>query len=162
MKTRILTLLSLVAIAFAGSLIAEESKDDAVDFKKIKCVVSGKPVNPEATAAYKEALIYFCCPGCPTAFQEDAKKFATKANHQLVATRQAKQKGCPMSGKEVAEGTQVEVDGVKVGFCCDNCKAAAEKKEGADQIELIFNDKSFEKAFEIAKQDDDNKDADKK
>ena len=72
-----------------------------VDLSKIKCVVSGKAINPDATAEYKGGHVYFCCEGCPGAFAKDTKKFAAKANHQLVATHQAKQIGCPMSGKEI-------------------------------------------------------------
>lgn len=150
MKSCILTILSVAALVLTGSLIADEAKEsDAVDFSKIKCVVSGKPVNKEATGAYKDALVYFCCPGCPGAFEKDAKKYASKANHQLVATHQAKQTGCPMSGKEVDSTTTVEIEGVKVGFCCPNCQAEAKKKSGAEQIDLIFNDKSFEKGFKV-------------
>ena len=154
MKARILTLLSVVALVVVGSLIADEAKEEPVDFKKIKCFVSGKPVNPEATAAYKDGLVYFCCPGCPTAFEKDSKKYASKANFQLFATRQAKQTGCPMSGEAVDAEQTVEIDGVKVGFCCPNCKAAAEKREGDEQLDLIFNDKSFEKGFKMAKKEE--------
>lgn len=149
MKSRIVAALGVVALA-VGSLVAAETTDK-VDFSKIMCVVSGKAVNPEATVDYKEAKVYFCCPGCPGAFTGDTKKFAAKANHQLVATHQAKQTGCPMSGKEVDPDTAIKVGGVEVAFCCGNCKGAAEAKEGAEQVDLIFNDKSFEKGFKVSK-----------
>lgn len=150
MKSRIVMFLAAVALVAAGRLVADDAPE-AVDFTKIKCVVSGKAVNPEATLAYRDGLVYFCCEGCPGAFKSDAKKFAVKANHQLVATHQAEQVGCPMSGKAVADGTEVDVNGVKVAFCCNNCKGAAEKKTGDEQVELIFNDKAFDKAFKVAK-----------
>ncbi len=150
MKSRIATVLTVASLVVVGTLVAEEAAKK-VDFSKIKCVVSGKAVNPEATADYKDAKVYFCCEGCPGAFAGDTKKFAAKANHQLVATLQAKQTGCPMSGKALDPETTVEVAGVKVNFCCGNCQKAAASKKGDEQVELIFNDKSFEKGFEIAK-----------
>jgi hypothetical protein len=149
MKSRMIVALGVFALA-VGTLFAAEATDK-VDFSKIKCIVSGKEVNPEATAEYKDAKVYFCCPGCPGAFAKDSKKFATKANHQLVATHQAKQTGCPMSGEAVDPDTAIKVGGVDVAFCCGNCKGAAEKKEGDEQVELIFNDKSFEKGFKVSK-----------
>ena len=85
MKSRqIVTLLSVAALFVTGTLIAEEAKK--IDLSKAKCLVSGKDVNPEATADYKGAKVYFCCPGCPGAFAKDTKKFAAKANHQLALT----------------------------------------------------------------------------
>lgn len=149
LKRQLITAFSITAMFIAGTLIAEEAKN--VDLSKVKCLVSGKEINPEATAEYKGAKVYFCCPGCPTAFTNNTKKFATKANHQLAMTGQAVQKNCPMSGKPVKEGTEVEVAGVAVTFCCGNCKKAAAGKKGKEQMELIFNDKSFKNGFEIAK-----------
>lgn len=148
MKSKIFAaFLSIVALAAAGSLVAADS--EKVDLSKIKCVVSGKPINPEATADYKGGHVYFCCEGCPGAFTGNTKKFAAKANHQLVATKQAKQTGCPMSGKDVDPDTAIKVGGVAVAFCCGNCEKAAANKKGDEQVELIFSDKAFEKAFKV-------------
>jgi hypothetical protein len=150
----VVALLSVASVLAVGSLVANDTAEsEKVDLTKIKCVVSGKAINPQATAEYKEAHVYFCCEGCPKAFAEDTKKFAAKANHQLVATKQAKQVACPMSGKELNAETTIEVSGVDVAFCCNNCKAAASKEEGAKQVELLFDDKKFEKGFKIAKKE---------
>lgn len=150
--SRIFILLGLTSLIAVGSLVAEEAAK--VDFEKIKCVVSGKAVNPEATADYKGGKVYFCCPGCPGAFEKDAKKFASKANHQLVATKQAKQEKCPMSGKDLNADTAIKIGDVEVTFCCNNCKGAAEGKEGDEQLELVFGDKAFEKAFKMAEKEE--------
>jgi hypothetical protein len=147
----VLALLSAASLIAVGTLVADDA--DKVDLTKIKCVVSGKAINPEATAEYKDAQVYFCCEGCPGAFAKDTKKFAAKANHQLVATRQAKQVGCPMSGKELDADTTIEVAGVAVSFCCNKCQKAAASKEGDEQIDLVFNDKSFEKGFKVKAKD---------
>lgn len=148
-KRQLTTMLSITVMFVAGTLIAEETKK--VDFSKVTCLVSGKAVNPEATADYKEGKVYFCCPGCPAAFQKDSKKFETKANHQLVMTGQAKQKGCPMSGRPTKDGTDVKVAGVVVTFCCNNCQKKASETKGDEQVALIFNDKAFKNGFEMAK-----------
>ncbi len=55
-----------------------------------------------------------------------------------------------MSGKELNADTTIEVAGVKVAFCCGNCQKAAKSKEGDEQIDLVFNDKSFEKGFQVS------------
>jgi YHS domain-containing protein len=148
-STLVVALLSVASLIAVRSLTADDA--EKVDLSKIKCVVSGKAVNPEATAEYKGGHVYFCCEGCPGAFAKDTKKFAAKANHQLVATHQAKQATCPMSGKDLDPETTIEVAGVKVAFCCNNCKKAASSKEGDEQIDLVFNDKAFEKGFKMAK-----------
>jgi hypothetical protein len=41
------------------------------------------------------------------------------------------------------------VKGVKVAFCCEKCQGKA--KESTEQVELIFNDKAFDKGFKMAK-----------
>lgn len=43
-----------------------------------KCPVSGKPINPEAFVEYKGEKVYFCCPGCPKAFEENPEKYVAK------------------------------------------------------------------------------------
>lgn len=148
MKSRIITLLALVSLAAVGSLVAEDASK--VDWAQIKCVMNPKKaVNVEKHADYKGAKIYFCCPGCAGSFAKEPAKFAAKANHQLVATHQAKQEKCPMSGKAVDATKTVKIGGVEVAFCCGNCKSAAEGKEGDEQVDLVFGDKAFEKGFKV-------------
>src|SRR5262249_39873153 len=53
------------------------------------------------TLDYKGAKLYFCCSGCPKEFQKSPAKFAANANHQLVATLQAKQTSCPLCGGDL-------------------------------------------------------------
>jgi hypothetical protein len=67
-----------------------------------------------------------------------------------VATGQARQEKCPFSGEDIDTNTKITVEGAAVCFCCDMCKAKAQ--ESKEQVELIFNDKAFEKAaFKVAK-----------
>jgi len=137
----------------AGPLTADDKKEDPL--KDILCVVSGKPVKAEAVADYKEGKIYFCCPGCPGAFEKDQKKFAAKANHQLVATKQYEQVHCPFTGKPGKADVKVSVNGVGVSLCCQSCqKKANSAKDDKDKdklVDLLFNEESFEKGFAVTK-----------
>jgi YHS domain-containing protein len=127
---------------------------DEVKLDGVKCVVAGSKDAKAANAVdYKGGKVFFCCMNCPKAFKADTKKFAAKANHQLVATGQAKQAKCPLTGEEVDASTAIEVSGAKIAFCCNMCKGKAEKSK--EQIELLFNDKAFEKAgFKVGKSEE--------
>jgi transcription elongation factor Elf1 len=93
---------------------------------ELKCPVSGKPASKDHAAKYKDGQVFFCCDNCPKAFEENTKKFATKANMQLVESGQYKQTKCPLSGEAVDASTAVKVGDLSVSFCCDKCKAKFE------------------------------------
>ncbi|MEM9589354.1 MAG: hypothetical protein AAGA03_18885 [Planctomycetota bacterium] len=122
-----------------------------IDLKDVKCVVAPKAAKLTQSADYKDAKVYFCCGNCEAKFKKDSSKFATKANHQLVTTKQYKQTACPFSGGDVNPETMIKVSGTEVGFCCNNCKGRAEKAKGKEQMEMIFADKAFKKGFKLAK-----------
>lgn len=67
-----------------------------------------------------------------------------KANQQLVATEQAKQKKCPFTGGPLK--TELTVNGATIKFCCDNCKGKAENLEGEAQVTALFGEAAWEKA----------------
>ncbi|MGC1275403.1 MAG: hypothetical protein WBC44_16980 [Planctomycetaceae bacterium] len=137
-------------LAFTAARAAEEGEEKKVE---IKCPVSGKAADKANAVAYKGAEVYFCCMNCPKAFEKDTAKFATKANHQLVATEQAEQKKCPITGRPLNKEQTVKVADVEVTFCCPNCKGKVAKAEGKEQLELVFSDKAFEKAYEVKKEE---------
>jgi hypothetical protein len=137
----------MASVAAMAMLVATLYAADKLE--GIKCPLSGKAVKEDKTVDYKGGKVYFCCENCPKAF--DAEKHAVKANQQLVATGQFVQKACPLSGKELDKTTAIDVDGAKVAFCCNNCKGAVSKAEGAKKAEMVFADKAFEKAFEKKK-----------
>jgi YHS domain-containing protein len=142
------TLSVLIALAVLGGtfVIAEEAADK---FKDIKCPVSGGPAKEVAAKDYKGGKVYFCCDKCPEAFAKDVAKFAVKANHQLVATKQAEQKNCPLSGGPISDDQTVKVAEVKVGFCCEKCKGKVEGAKGDEQLTLVFSDDAFKKGFKV-------------
>jgi hypothetical protein len=143
MKSRILVALAGVAVLVTAAYAADVKLDG------IKCVVANRPAKDGTEVAYKGGKVYFCCMNCPKAFEANTAKFATKANHQLVATGQATEVKCPLTGRDLNPETAINVAGAKVAFCCNNCKGKAEKATGDEQLELIFNDKAFEKGFKV-------------
>jgi YHS domain-containing protein len=146
MKTR-----AVISLAIAMLLTATLYAADKVSLEKAKCPVSGKECKEDTGVDYKGAKVYFCCNNCPKAFAADKAKYAAKANMQLVATGQAKEVKCPLSGKDLNTETKIQVSGVDVCFCCNNCKGAVSKLTGDDQIKKVFSDEAFEKAFEVTK-----------
>ena len=52
----------------------------------------------------------------------------------------------------VAVLREFKVAGVKVSFCCNNCKGKAEKMTGNDQLVALIGDKAFKKGgFKVGK-----------
>ena len=140
---------SLIALAATAALVTAAFAAE-IKLEGVKCVVAGKPAKAGTEVDYKGGKVFFCCLNCPKSFQATKEKFATKANHQLLATGQAKELKCPLTGKDLNPDTAIEIAGAKVAFCCDICKGKVEKATGDEQLELVFNDKAFEKGFKVA------------
>jgi YHS domain-containing protein len=138
-----------IGLLVAQALAAGDAGAEKEKLKDVKCPVSGKAINPEATADYLGKKVYFCCKNCPKAFAADTEKYALKAKHQLVATGQACQVACPMTGKPTKKGTAIDIAGAKVAFCCPNCQGKVKKAEADVQLALVFEKESFEKAFTL-------------
>jgi YHS domain-containing protein len=104
------------------------------------CPVSDQPCDPEVSVAFDGGKVWFCCEKCEQAFEADSTKFAAKAHQQMVITRQLVQKGCPLSGRVVKPGTQLDIGGAVVGFCCNNCKGKVAKAGPDEQVTMVFGD----------------------
>jgi YHS domain-containing protein len=136
---------SLMVVALVAVAWAAEPKLDGV-----KCVVNPKAAaKADKSADYKGGKIYFCCANCPKAYAANPEKFAAAANAQLIATGQAKQIACPLSGKAVGEA-KAKVGTIEVGFCCEGCqgKVDAAKDETA-KAAIVFSDDAFKKGFKV-------------
>jgi YHS domain-containing protein len=142
---RKMTLLSVMVATALCLSIGAKAADDA---PKLKCPVSGKFVNKDHGAAYKDGQVYFCCENCPKAFQADTQKYASKANAQLVATGQYKEVKCPLTGQALNPKTATKIGGVSVAFCCNGCKGKVAKAKKGDKLDLVFSDAAFAKGFE--------------
>ncbi len=116
-----------------------------------KCPVSGKDATEKSAVDYKGAKVYFCCDMCPGEFKANTAKYATKANMQLVCTKQAVEKVCPFTGNELNTDTKIKVGDATVCFCCQMCQGKAMNTPAGKLINDVFNDKTFAKAFEIKK-----------
>ena len=125
MKSRILlAAFACSAIVLVQALVAADKSD-----YQAKCPVSGKPAKESSTADFQGGKVQFCCDNCPNAFKADTKKYAAKAALQMLGTGQLKQVACPLSGKACNPEATVALDGVTVGFCCNNCKGKVEKAD---------------------------------
>lgn len=141
-NTWIAGLMAFVA-AFAAVSIAADTK---VDFSKLKCVVADKTAVEDKSSDWKDSKVYFCCGNCLKKFEGDKKAFASKANHQLIATKQVEQKLCPMTGKDLNKEFSIDFKGATVGFCCTNCKGAADKMSDDDKLTKLFGEDAYAKA----------------
>jgi len=126
------------------------------DMEGVKCILNPDvDAKAESSAEHMKGKVYFCCNGCVKKFNADPEKYMAAANHQLVATGQYKQKACPFSGGAVTDGNSVKVGETEVGMCCGNCKGKVEGTEDmAAKVEMVFAKASFEKGFEVAKQEE--------
>jgi len=153
MSKYLVSAFSLLLAASLTMVAVGEKKDKEAKFEP-KCPVSGKKADTTVFVKFNGGKVYFCCQGCPSEFENATDKYAAKANHQLAGTGQAKEVKCPLTGRKLNPSTAIKVSGVKVAFCCAGCKGKASKLEGNAQVNLIFNQKAFEKGFKVAKKGD--------
>jgi len=157
MKHSILTLLTAVAalgfVVAAGNAEDEKPKAKAKEVTTVNCAVAGKEIKiaDAKTVSYKDANVYVCCDACKAKMEKDSTAFATKANHQLVVTKQFRQAKCPLSGGAIDKEQKTKVSGVMVKFCCDKCKTKAEAAKGDEQVAMIFGTEAFDKGFKAVK-----------
>jgi YHS domain-containing protein len=98
---------------------------------------------------YKGAKIYFCCSGCADLFKKSPAKFAANANHQLAATRQAKQTSCPLCGGKLKNPVISMIGDVPVLLCGKNCQDKINGLKPTEQLQTVFGDAAFARAFVI-------------
>ncbi|HEV2968706.1 MAG TPA: hypothetical protein VGY55_01880 [Pirellulales bacterium] len=144
MKTRFLGFAVLAALLLVPAIRAEDKTGDNVG----KCPVSGEPASKDHAVNFEGGKVYLCCDKCPTAFEKDPAKFAAKAHLQMALTGQLVETKCPFTGKPLAADKTVDVDGVKVAFCCANCQAKAAKMAKDELVKKIFTDVS--KSYKLA------------
>ncbi len=146
----------IAVVALSASLGFAAS---GISLEGVKCLMVAKnDAKKDKAAKWKEGEVFFCCGNCQGKFEkaskEEKSKLAAKANHQLVATKQYEQEGCPFSGGQVDDSTLIKVGAAEIGFCCKNCKAKAEKMKDDEQISKLFGEKAFKTAkFQPAKHD---------
>jgi len=135
---RFLMFSMILGLALAVPGIADEKKDEGKKGQKefkATCPVSGKDAVRDQSVAYKEKKVYFCCGNCKAAYEKEPTKFTNKANWQLAQTRQYVQTKCPLSGGAINKEQTTEIGGVKVSFCCGDCKGKAAAATGDGQAQ---------------------------
>lgn len=132
MKSRMMVAALALAMAFGARLVADDAKAEPM------CPVSGKAINKEVSADFEGGKVYFCCEGCPPAFEKDSAKFAAKARHQMCLTGQLEQVHCPIAHKAFKAEQSANVGGVEVKFCCGGCKGKVAKMSPEEQVEACF------------------------
>ena len=143
--------LYLVLIMMFSSIgFSEDSKGNE---SKVICLVSGEVIEgdyKEESAKYKEGEVYFCCGGCKMDFEEDASKFSTAANFQLLATKQYSETNvCPVTGRKIKSKKEVIVEGLSLGVCCAGCVKKINKSN--NKVSMLFSDSAFDKGFSKSK-----------
>ena len=134
MKSRLfVAALAVATFAVIGSLRAAEKVD-------LKCPVSGKAIDADKTVAFHGGEVAFCCEKCPAAFAKNQKKYAGKANLQLVQSKQLKQVKCPLTGRPMNPTKVVKLAGVEINVCCGNCLGKANKlASDNEKIDLLLS-----------------------
>jgi YHS domain-containing protein len=115
----------------------------------LACPVTGEPADSRFAAAYKGARVYFASQEARREFQEQPRAFASLANAQLAVSGQAEQTKCPLEGRPVARSLFLNVAGVDVAFCCEECQKKAALAPADEAHDLIFAEAPFKKAFAV-------------
>ena len=134
-------------LLMAGLCVSAGANEEKEANFSAKCPVSGADAKQDVTAAYMEKKVHLCCDKCKAAFEKDSAKYAVKANHQLVETKQFKQAKCPLSGGPCKKDFAVKVSSTEVYFCCDKCQGKVAGASGDDQLALVFATDAFKKGF---------------
>jgi YHS domain-containing protein len=114
----------------------------------VKCFfMPKKDVKDDVFVEYGDHKVYFCCKSCVKRYEKNPSAYTTQANQHLVVTEQVKQTACPITGAATKDDQHTEVNGVKVHFCCGNCKGKVEKAEEKEKAELVFGKDAFAKGF---------------
>jgi hypothetical protein len=109
-----------------------------------------KLAKEQIVAEHKGAKVQFCCAICVKEFKKSPEKFAAVTNHQLVATRQAKQVKCPVTGAATDPTLSFDVAGVSVRFATSDARKKVADATLRDRMQLVFSDTAFARGFVVA------------
>ncbi len=121
-----------------------------VELAGIKCIVSGNTVSRECVCNYRDGKLYFDCNASKLAFLAAKRDFATRANHQLVVTKQYVQANCPISHRPVSgsSGEKMHFAGVLIRFDNEDCLQLLNAEvDPAKKIELVYGPRIFDQTF---------------
>lgn len=143
----------LTTVAVSALLLFSGDTDagqQPIKLAGVKCPVSADQAVHGCWARYRGGRIFFDCNASRQKFLANQDTFSTKANHQLVVTRQYAQKFCPVSRLPI-DSTKAKIQrqlaGVKLSFCCKRCRKRFDEKSAAEQLEFTFGDARFALLF---------------
>lgn len=113
------------------------------------CPVRGDKVKKEFQAAYKGAKLFFSSAEAKRDYESQPGRYYEKANLQLLATKQAKQVACPLTGRNLNPKATATIGGQTVQFCCPNCARMTGQATLSEQLKFVFGAKSFDRQFKI-------------
>ena len=115
----------------------------------VKCIISGQPVNQRFVCDYKSGKLFFDCEASRNRFIKDKTAYITKANHQLVVTKQFVQVRCPVQDKAISLDQKRAIAGVQICFCCDKCQQHFQDGSNThQQIRYLFGPQNFDTIFQ--------------
>lgn len=148
MKTRWMIVPLCVAMLLAAKGFSAAEKESGDKKFEATCPVSGKPAIESSFVEMKDgSKVYFCCENCPKAYEKDPKKFAIKANRQLLETHQVVEVACPLTGKPLNKAAKANIGHAEVTFCCEKCLAKFEKADEDAKLKLAFSPAALKKGF---------------
>ena len=138
---------SVFAAAVAGPAAGRES----VPALQPVCVIDDHPIDRAISTDWQGGKVCFCSEKCLKEFLASTGKYAARANHQLLASGQARQVACPFTGKPLnSQIPTVRVAGADIGFCCRACQQTVTRADRQTRFDLIFGD-AFRTGFAVQK-----------
>ena len=121
MKSLSLAILALALVGLAAGPAFAEGETEVK--KQTTCPVMGNPIDKQYFADYDGKRVYFCCPACIKAFNEDPDKYVKKLEDEGVTLDKTPvaQTTCPNSGKPIDKSYFADYKGKRVYFCCPAC-----------------------------------------
>jgi YHS domain-containing protein len=113
-------------LLFTFLLFAGEKDPRPEKTPQAYCPVMGGKIDKNVHVDYQGQRIYFCCSGCPAAFQADPERYMKKLEEQGVLLESV-QTACPISGKEINKAVYSDYKGRRIYFCSEAHKKQFDK-----------------------------------
>lgn len=113
--------------------------------KRARCVVQpDKPVSTQHSLVYRKGRLFFSSAASVETYRKDPKGFQSRANFQLVVTKQYLQHACPLSGETPDEdGAMIRIGGIDIEVLCADCAKEISNDPLEEQIEMLFDADGF-------------------
>ncbi len=117
------------------------------NLKDVRCVVSGQPALEQFQQAHLAGRVYFADQSALEKYQTEPADYLLQANWQLLRSNQYRQRACPFSGADVVADHDISFKDQTIGLCCENCRLKVTQATEDQQLEMLFNKRSFGLGF---------------